>query len=572
MVSYTKSHRFTRNKSLLLNVGSADVGSQLINEFNNYRKTTNYSRKFKLDCYKNGPQLQQDARESEFISVDCKVEQKTLNKKIVGHIPVDKGDLKNIVYESVSFNDLKCSNSWKWSLNDLAVNFKADKLDKTANVNDLSLSNGLKYSNLQEWSLSKKSDGLNSISNINKIIFSKAAKKSEKVSIRCETGDEQEEKSLRSNANGVTNIVSNILCLNVKSCIGDRLRYNSPLVREIMRINPIAFFAIEAMQSKSSKECMEILNGYKAIFVPTVKRNSNGRGSGGAYLFFRENIWYNVETVLNRSEMHNISVIRLHFDQKPIICIIVHAPTDNYSIEIRSDFYNEFKRIVDLIPNGEKWFIMGDFNSKEIGIGINTKNNKNRFLKNKFCVDSSSKALTKHFNILKATFLSPQGFSSIDDVICCNRLISSVSFNVLDKVETWSDHCLINLSILNLSLSANNVEIKSSPKKVWVIKRSLLNVENFIDLTNKVFKSVTKSGKKLLNMRRCSKNKVNKFYEFWTATFNNLLRKVAGSKRVLNRQTNLVELSGLNELAENRVKGLSLLYEINKNLKEIRKW
>ena len=116
------------------------------------------------------------------------------------------------------------------------------------------------------------------------------------------------------------------------------------------------------------------------MFVHTVKK-SNGRGSGGAYLFFRNDIWLNNEVVLNRSEYHNISVIRIHFDQEPISCIIVHAPTDNYSKEIKLDFYCELSQIINKFGKDENLIIIGDFNSKDIGIGINSKNNKNRFIK-----------------------------------------------------------------------------------------------------------------------------------------------------------------------------------------------
>ena len=54
------------------------------------------------------------------------------------------------------------------------------------------------------------------------------------------------------------NICNIILCLNVKGRLEDRLRVNSPLVKDIYKLRPIAFFAIETMQSKPSKNCLEI--------------------------------------------------------------------------------------------------------------------------------------------------------------------------------------------------------------------------------------------------------------------------------------------------------------------------
>ena len=62
--------------------------------------------------------------------------------------------------------------------------------------------------------------------------------------------------------------------------------------------------------------------------------------------------------MLNRSELHNISVIRLNFDQEPIICVIFYAPTDNYSIEIMSDFDTELNHILVFIPKGENGLLL----------------------------------------------------------------------------------------------------------------------------------------------------------------------------------------------------------------------
>ena len=53
---------------------------------------------------------------------------------------------------------------------------------------------------------------------------------------------------------------------------------------------------------------------------------------------------------------------------------------------------------------------------------------------------------------------------------------------------------------------------------------------------------------------------LDEFYAVWTTTFNNLLRRVVGSKYVFGSNDKIDELTDLNNLAINKVKGLFFLF------------
>ena len=83
-----------------------------------------------------------------------------------------------------------------------------------------------------------------------------------------------------------------------------------------------------------------------------------------------------------------------------------------------------------------------------------------------------------------------------------------------------------------------------------------------------------RKGNLIIKNKAKNINSVNNFFSTWTSTFNNLVKRIAGSNRIVVGNGNVLEvpLPSLEKLVENRDRGLNLLYTENKNLAEIKIW
>ena len=58
----------------------------------------------------------------------------------------------------------------------------------------------------------------------------------------------------------------------------------------------------------------------------------------------------------------------------------------------------------------------------------------------------------------------------------------------------------------------------------------MLKEEYFTGQANLAFNSIIKKGNNLIKMKTRNKRKIDDFYEVWTKTFINLIRRIVGTK------------------------------------------
>ena len=84
-----------------------------------------------------------------------------------------------------------------------------------------------------------------------------------------------------------------------------------------------------------------------------------------------------VQTAVVGCSLKNERMISVHFQGKPfnIIVIQVYAPTSNAEEAEVEQFYQDLQDLLELIPNKDVLFIIGDWNAK-VGNSRDTWNNR----------------------------------------------------------------------------------------------------------------------------------------------------------------------------------------------------
>ena len=193
------------------------------------------------------------------------------------------------------------------------------------------------------------------------------------------------------------------------------------------------------------------------------------------------------------------------------------------------------------------------------------RKNNNSKLVDCFLKQSDMISLNHSNKKTSPSFLSPQGFNLIDDAIVSKQLSKKCKWDVLSKIETWSDHCITKLSII-AKIPIEKLPKYKGFKQRWTIPTNKLTREYFKGLAVDAFGSDIRLGNHLLRKSNPNKEEINRFYGKWIKSLNYVIKKTIGyrtkeklnsitKKTIVNKEINDL----LTKLATNRTEGLSLL-------------
>jgi len=311
----------------------------------------------------------------------------------------------------------------------------------------------------------------------------------------------------------------------------------------------------EVQKLRENSEISKILAGlYFMTFVPSYRKpnKTKGRGSGGQIILKRKDIAFKCSHIIHTHTQADLVTTTVTTRNGKFDIISGHAPPDSKDKKSRENFFNTLDKI---LKKSNNWIAIGDWNAKDKNVGANTTTDRNNHLMKTILANHNAISMNRKLGITAPTCFKNGGRSTVDDTLVPKNLLGKIrSWEVLTKLETWSDHqaCLLKTNLL-----VNPDRQKKPPNRKIIDTQKLLKMKEDGTLTNDIdlhFKLVTNTIKQLeaknWHSEKQNQDAVDMVAEMWYKALESFIETEIGTKVIKGHYSKEKEIPGLRETLE----------------------